>query len=323
MTNKLSKLYRIPKININLPTSGQFYAEDFITFSVDGSLPIRAMTAKDELMLKSPDALLNGDCLVHIIESCVPEVKNARKLFAPDIEAILLGIFYASYGKDMEFKAECPACTHINDFEVEIRQILDTTAKIPYPAVIDIDLGVVDTVPTKLSVFVQPYTFETSTRQQLALFEHSKLLQVMGDDTASDEDKIKTFNISFKKMVDLKFKNVLDCIVKIELRQVINNETMVEVIDSREDIKDYVFNADNSFVDPVLAKVEELNASGINNKFQAKCRGTITESIPENLGDDNLPKTKVKVCGHEWEAAVQFNPVNFFVKGSSHSARLK
>src|SRR5579863_5230677 len=134
--NDLNKFYRIPKININLPTQGKFYKEGFIKLSMDGSLPIRAMTAKDELMLKSPDALLNGDCLVHIIQSCVPEIKHQKKLLAPDVESILLGIFYASYGPKISFKAVCPECKHENTFEVEIRKLLDTVTLLNLPAVV-------------------------------------------------------------------------------------------------------------------------------------------------------------------------------------------
>jgi hypothetical protein len=331
MTSNLNKLYRVPKININLPTGGKYYPENQVKFSMDGSLPIRAMTAKDELMLKSPDSLLNGDCLVHIIQSCVPEITNVRKLLAPDVEAILLGIFHASYGPTMEIKASCPVCNHKNDFELTIREILDDAETFECPASVTIDLGVQDNIPTKFVVWVNPYTFETSTKQQLMLFEHSKLLQVMASDTASDEDKVKVFNDSFKKMVEIKFQSVLDSVLEIEINREINGEIQIEKVDSKEDIKEFIFNADKDLVDPIIAKIDELNKIGIRKTFDAVCSGTITEesqdtvTYNEETGEQTtVHKEEVKrTCGHKWPANVEFNPASFFDKGLSRSARLK
>lgn len=301
MAGELSKLYRVPRISINLPSGAGYYQAGEIEFSMDGSLPIRAMTAKDELMLKSPDALLNGDCLVHIIRSCVPEITNPKKILAPDIEAILLGIFYASYGPKISFKAECPECKHENTFEVEIRGLLDSVTRLPLPAKIEADLGVQENIPTKIVTYVRPYSFETNTRHQLELFEHSKMLQIMGDDKSNDEEKLKVFNSCFEKIVQIKFDNVVNCVDKIEIHREINKEWAISTIESAEEIKDFIFNADSSLIEPIMEKVDQLNESGIKNDFQAKC----------------------SKCSHEWETKVEFNPVNFFVKSSSHSSRLK
>lgn len=309
MTSELNRFYRLPKININLPSGGKFYDKDFIKFSMDGSLPVRAMTAKDELLLKSPDALLNGDCLVHIISSCVPEISDVKKLSAPDVEAVLLAIFHASFKPTIEFKSTCPACGHENEFEIEIRQLLDLNANKEIDNVVSIDLGVIENVPTKFLVHVKPYTFETNTRHQLMTFEHSKLLQIMGNDNTSDEDKIKAFNTSFKKMVDLKFKNVLDCVLKIVIVRHINGEEQTQEITDVSEITDFIFNADKAFVEPVIERIEKLNASGVNNHFDAVCTGTVDRLDGEN---------KVKVtCGHKWPTTVEFNPTSFFVKNSS------
>ena len=98
---------------------------------MDGSLPIRAMTARDELMLKSPDALLNGDSLVHIISSCVPDIIDPKKVYAPDIEAIILGIFFASYGKTIDFKRKVIELMHKKGYALDTPKIppTDTTIK--------------------------------------------------------------------------------------------------------------------------------------------------------------------------------------------------
>jgi hypothetical protein len=34
------------------------------------------MTAKDELMFKTPDALLNGQSTVEVVKSCIPAIQD-------------------------------------------------------------------------------------------------------------------------------------------------------------------------------------------------------------------------------------------------------
>lgn len=301
MATELSKIYRVPKININLPSGKNYYPTDLVALSMDHSLPVRAMTAKDELMLKSPDALLNGDCLVHIISSCVPEIKDPKKLLAPDVEAILLGIFYASYGPKIEFKAKCPNCEHENHFEVEIRNILDSSTILSLPAVLESEANTIDNVPTKIVTRVKPYTFETNTRHQLQLFEHSKMLQVLSDDNSEDSRKLQVFNDCFTKIVNIKFENVVQCIDSIEIHEQINGEWKITPITDEKEIEDFIFNADSALIDPIMKKIDELNESGIKNDFDAKCAK----------------------CEHEWNTKVEFNPVNFFVKSSYRSSPMK
>ncbi len=297
MGSELSKFYRVPKININLPSGGNYYAEGEVNLSIDGTLPISAMTARDELMLKSPDALLNGDCLVHIIQSCVPAIKNPKKLLAPDVESILLGIFYASYGPTISFKSICTnkECNHENAYEIEIRKLLDTVKTIEFPAVVEINLGEINSVETILRVFVKPYTFETNTRHQLTLFEHTKMLQVLADNTMDDQKKLATFNSCFEKMVQLKFENILECIEKFEIREKINNEWVVKTEDSIENIKDFVFNAEKSLIDPIIEKVDSLNSKGIDSEYDVTC----------------------DKCSNNFKTQLDFDPVSFFVKDSN------
>ena len=299
MTNTLSNFYRIPKISINLPSGSDFYSKDEVELGMDGSLPIRAMTARDELMLKSPDALLNGEALVHIIKSCVPEIKNVKKLLAPDVEAILLGIFHGSYGPKLKFESECtnPECKHVNNFEVVIRQLLDSSAQIDIPKIIELETGIPD---SKLRAYITPYTFETNTKHQLTVFHHNKMLQVMASDDIDDMKKLDTFNECFAKIVELKFENAVNCIKKIEIIQLVNGEEQITVIDEYDQLKDFIFNAERAMIDPITTAIDQLNVSGIDKVFKAQC----------------------SKCEHEWSTAVEFNPISFFVRSSNQSGLL-
>ena len=76
--NPLKNKIRVAKIYVRLPSSGK-YNKLPIEFSHTGELPVRAMTARDELLLRNPDALLNGDAVEKLIQSCIPEIKDMRE----------------------------------------------------------------------------------------------------------------------------------------------------------------------------------------------------------------------------------------------------
>ena len=64
--NPLSKHFRQPKLYIKLPSGGNFYRPGSLVPEQTGEYPVYAMTAKDELMFKTPDALLNGQSTVNV-----------------------------------------------------------------------------------------------------------------------------------------------------------------------------------------------------------------------------------------------------------------
>jgi hypothetical protein len=74
--NPLSSFYRQPKIYVKLPSKGEFYPPGSLDVSANGEYPVYAMTAKDELLFKTPDALLSGQSTVELIKSCIPAITN-------------------------------------------------------------------------------------------------------------------------------------------------------------------------------------------------------------------------------------------------------
>ena len=100
-TNPLSGHFRSPKIYTQLPSAGRYYTSKVVEMPDSNELPVFPMTAKDELIMRNPDALLNGEAVSQVIQSCVPNVKNARQLLSNDVDALLLAIQGASYGDDI------------------------------------------------------------------------------------------------------------------------------------------------------------------------------------------------------------------------------
>jgi hypothetical protein len=125
MTTKttLKDFYRSPKLYVQLPSGGKFYNSDTIDWPETGELPVLAMTPKDDLIVRNPDALLNGDAVIRLVKSCVPCIKDPAKIIAPDMELILVAIRAASEkDKSVELEHTCTECEHEMKFEVDLSQ---------------------------------------------------------------------------------------------------------------------------------------------------------------------------------------------------------
>ena len=101
MTNPLINAYRKPALYIPLPSTGRFYKTK-PKLSVDNELAVYAMTARDELITKTPDALFNGEATISLLKSCCPDITEPESMPVGDLLVILIGIRQASYGKNIE-----------------------------------------------------------------------------------------------------------------------------------------------------------------------------------------------------------------------------
>src|SRR6056300_1054131 len=97
-----------------------------------GELPVYAMTAKDELTFKTPDALLNGQATVDVIQSCIPNIKNAWAMPSIDLDAVLTAIRIASIGETMDMTVTIPNTEIETTYTVDLRRVLDNFQNIDY-----------------------------------------------------------------------------------------------------------------------------------------------------------------------------------------------
>ena len=72
-TNPLSKYFRQPSVYVGLPSGGN-YPPTVMERSQTGEISVQPMTARDEVIFKTPDALMNGQGVVDVIQSCFPHI---------------------------------------------------------------------------------------------------------------------------------------------------------------------------------------------------------------------------------------------------------
>ena len=77
--NPLAKHFRQPILYLKLPSNGRWYPEGSVELPVTGEIPVYAMTARDEITLKTPDALMNGTSTVAEVNTKKVQVHTAAQ----------------------------------------------------------------------------------------------------------------------------------------------------------------------------------------------------------------------------------------------------
>ena len=273
--NPLKQYFRAIKLYISLPSGTSYYPSETVTFTDKGEIGVLPMTGKDELSLKNPDALLNGEALIEVLTSCVPSIKNPRALLTNDIDALITAIRYATYNDSLETTINCPKCYHENTYKLDLQYALDNITYLDSEYVVNLDNG--------LSIFVQPYKFPDLLKSLHSQFERNKLARAVESETITDEQKSNIFKKAFVEMAVTKFDLMCNAILKV-----VDESKNVDVSDKKF-IKDFLQNIDKKSLDKISDQVDKINQIGIKKVFTAKC----------------------EKCLHQWESEIDFNPVNF------------
>jgi hypothetical protein len=252
--NPLFKHFRQPAIYLKLPGQGRFWPDDALDMPPTGEIPVYPMTVKDEITIKTPDALMNGVGVIDTIQSCCPNIKNAWKIPATDLDAILIAIRLASYGAEMDIASNCPECKEENSNVIDLCVLLDNI-KIPNYIPITIE---------GLTFNFKPQAFETMNNTNIMLFEQRKLLDTITNSELSDEEKTKQFNLIFPKLTEMNVLSLVYCIESIV------TEDGKEVSEFKF-IKEFIENCDRNVYAEIKSKIDEFIQSTKPDALTIEC----------------------------------------------------
>lgn len=275
--NPLQGHFRAPKIWITLPSGTDYYTNDVVEFNESGEVGIMPMTASDEVLTRNPDALLNGDALVRIIQSCVPAIKKPKEMLSNDIEAIMIGIRHASYGDDIDITVSCPECETENTYSINITNSLSNMEKLESEYTIGVEGG--------LTMYIRPFQYAETVNALKLQFEQYKTARAFSEKDISEDQRIKMFSDSFIKMAQTNIDMLCSCVLKIVMPN-------GDEVTNEKHIKEFLVNSDKRVLKSVDDMVKDINSVGVNKNFEAVCQK----------------------CEHSWETGIDYNPVNFFTE---------
>lgn len=276
-TNPLSQFFRQPAIYIKLPSRGQGWPAGSIDMTVNGELPVYPMTAMDEITYRTPDALFNGESTVSVIQSCIPNIRDAWAVPSTDLDAILVAIRIASYGHSMDIETACPKCNTESNFGLDLRTVMDKMKSADYNQPI---------VMGDLSVFVRPLDYRQITDNSMVQFEQQKTMQVMNDSEATEETKVAQLNRTMKAMVA--------ATVTVLAQSVREIRTPTAVVQEGDQILEFMQKCDRAVFNRIKDHAISLREASELQPLKMKCMK----------------------CQHEYEQAFTMDMSRFFASGS-------
>jgi len=277
MTNPLSQYFRQPSIYIKLPSGGQNYPAGTINMPANGELPVYPMTAIDEITYRTPDALFNGQATVNVIQSCVPNIKDAWAVPSIDLDTILIAIRIASYGHEMEFTTSCPACQDTTERSIDLRTMLDALRAPDYSKHISYN---------DLEIYFRPLSYKNLNENSQLQFEQQKLLQVIPDSSVSDADKMTALTRAFKQLTEITVRSLSISITAIK--------TPTALVSEQPFIEEFLKNCDRDLFNQIRDHVLKLREQSELQPLKLQCTA----------------------CQHSYEQALTLDMASFFAPAS-------
>ena len=275
--NPLKQYFRQPAIYIKLPSQGQNYPMGALNMPANGELPVYPMTAIDEITYRTPDALFNGQATVSVIQSCVPDIKDAWAIPSTDMDTILVAIRIATYGHDMDFFTSCPACKKESELSLDLRGVLESIKHPNYSKTIK---------SGDMEIFFRPLSYQNMNDNSKLQFENQKLLQLLPDSDITDVDKITALSDTLKKITEITVDAISQSIAVIRTPQAMVNES--------DYIKEFLRNCNRQ----LFAQIRDFV---IDQKTQSEM-----QPIHITCAD----------CNHEYDQSVTLDMSSFFASAS-------
>jgi len=252
--NPLKQFFRQPAIHLRLPSQGEFWPPGSLNYPATKELPVYPMTAIDEITYRTPDSLYNGQAVINVIQSCIPNIRDAWQMPVVDLNAVLVAIRIASYGHSMEIVSTCPACNTDSEYTLDLRTVLDKLRCGNFHQ--EITHG-------DLSIAFRPMTYEHQNISNQNQFEQQKRIQVVQTSDLSDAEKITELNNSLKTITELTIEALKWSIASIR--------TPPALVTEPEHIHEFINNCDRSLFNTIKNHIIGLREGSEIQPLDLEC----------------------------------------------------
>jgi hypothetical protein len=238
MDNPLKKYFRQPKIFTALPTKGIFSEPGTYMGDLE-SMPVYGMTGMDEILMKTPDALLTGESTARVIESCCPVIKNAWGISVLDLDPILCAIRIATYGNTMSVRHTCSACDAENDYDIDLGDIVSHFKNCQYDGTINLK---------DITIQLRPLTYKDWTNFQLKTFGIQRQLN-QASKLEEEADRNQVIGDLLMQVNNLQKEMLSNQIDRVEVAE--------GVVDQRTFINEWIANSEQLVYEKIKEQIEK------------------------------------------------------------------
>ena len=250
--NPLQQHFRQPKIYISLPSRGAYNRPGVLTGDVT-KMPIYGMTGMDEIILKTPDALLTGESTAKIIQSCCPSINDAWDVSMLDSDLILTAIRIATYGNTIEVRHTCTECKSDNEYSLDLNHLIENFSKVEFFNTVRLQ---------DLIVKIQPLTYKQSSEFKVKNFQLQQQL-AQAEFLEDKEHQQEVLNELFIKLGEIQNELYVACVESVQT----GNTTVTE----KDFIKEWLSNSDKSVFDSIKEVIERNQEQLKMPTFPVEC----------------------------------------------------
>ena len=255
--NPLQQYFRQPKIYVELPSKGIFSPAGTVTST---KITVLGMTGMDEILMKTPDALLSGDSIASVVKSCCPEIIEPYELANSDIDCLLIAIRIATYGNTFSTTHTCEKCNAENDYDIDLTTFMEHFKKTTY---------LTDVKFEEFTIKIRPMTFRQANNVSLDNFKVQRQLYQLEQLTDQDQKSTHIKEL-FNVLNEIQTKSVVDSAESIELKD--------QVVTDLEFIREFLSNCDQEVFKKVRDHIMENNKN-CNNIIRLKYHLIYTSTL--------------------------------------------
>jgi hypothetical protein len=271
--NPLQQFFRQPKIYVSLPSHGVYNKPGTISGDAE-RIAVYGMTGMDEIIMKTPDALLTGESTVKVIQSCCPSIIDGWDVNLLDVEMLLTAIRIATFGNEISVTNVCGECQTVNNYDINLNNVIDYFSNCQYENTL---------VLQDLKITTRPLNYKQSSDFALRNFEMQQKLKQLEMVTTNDERKQAMDNL----LADL--AQTRNEVFSLGIESIDTGST---VVTERAFIKEWVDNVDASVMNAVVNHIEKNRDAWSAPKQHVKCES----------------------CNHEEDIYIDLDQANFFEK---------
>lgn len=255
MASFLEKYKRQPKLFIDLPTGGKWYPPGSLIDDQPMHLPVFGMTAMDEIILKTPDALFNGEATAQVLTSCVPHIRDPWQIPTFDLDYLLIAIRVATYGENLDISTKCPHCGTVTESTVSLQKLLESFDNKPTTNSFSVD---------ELTINLKPITYKEFSDFNLREYALQRRIVSITRDQGLTRDE-----------QDKETRDILDQLAKVNLELAVAHIYSLEAEDQKEtnskEIYNFIAQTDARFFKALKDAVGKLKKDWDLPSFTVTC----------------------------------------------------
>lgn len=256
--NPLAKYTKIEVLSAKLISNDVIKYKDGVLGDKGIKIGVCARSARDEIVLNTPDMLMSGDAVSRVIENCCPNIENADELFVNDIEQLLIAIKIATKEDSYDISVKCPECGHEGRLERDLNYLLNTVKYFEETPSVILDNG--------LTIEFKPLTWKEQCNINERMFNiQAKSKYFDSDNGLSEEEKAKMFITEvFEPITKANFDSIVYSIDKIITPD-------GDEVTEREFISEWVGDQSKDVLKNMQDVISKVQNTGIDHTMHVEC----------------------------------------------------